>query len=493
MGRVMATFEPVAFETDEMTTSADNKDGADTVAAGTSDSSQQQQCADAGVTVSDDDGFTLTTSDHDDEVVVRQLTDRRLLVEVNGKPIELTKEQSANLTINTGDGDDTVDIARAVKRGVTVDGGTGDDTILGGSGNDRLSGSTGVDTIKGRGGDDKIFGGSEDDELVGGEGHDHLEGRGGNDQLSGGDGNDSAYGGAGDDQLTGGDGQDYLEGQTGVDRLDGGADDDVLSGGEDADHLSGEAGSDLVLTGTGRDRVKADSLDTVNATHDAEIDGIPAVVTRIEPRDTPANIEVEGTPEFVARVRSDLQALAFTKEGQKILASIGGTEHVVRITESPNNGCWAIPFGEGDPWIQQEGTPGSGRSVEVQLRPGDPSSLSVGPGDEDHAPSKRRIPPIVTLFHELVHAEQRVNGTLEPGSSKERNLTTGAYTGRDSHEVKDGSGDKETNNRELDAIGLAFEPDRDGDRIPDKDPTMIPHPTENSFREELGIEPRTEY
>src|SRR5882724_6271568 len=57
-------------------------------------------------------------------------------------------------------------------------------------------------------GDDRLLGFDFADILIGGEGNDRLDALGGNDRLDGGDGNDVLDGGADADRMIGGDGND---------------------------------------------------------------------------------------------------------------------------------------------------------------------------------------------------------------------------------------------------------------------------------------------
>lgn len=110
------------------------------------------------------------------------------------------------IVVNAGDGNDFVGFAgrgkRAVKVGATVDGGAG---------NDRLVGTRSADSISGNAGNDLI------------------EGLAGNDTLNGNDGNDWLVGGEGDDVIGGGAGNDRILSfdRTGKDTIDGGANDAV--------------------------------------------------------------------------------------------------------------------------------------------------------------------------------------------------------------------------------------------------------------------------
>ncbi|MEQ1544564.1 polymorphic toxin type 44 domain-containing protein [Methyloglobulus sp.] len=100
--------------------------------------------------------------------------------------------------------------------GVTLNGGSGNDFVVGSKGSDELQGGTGKDTLYGGGNDDFMFGDQGDDILHGGTGTDWLEGGEGNDTLEGGElvgvnadsSADTLIGGKGNDFLAGGDGND---------------------------------------------------------------------------------------------------------------------------------------------------------------------------------------------------------------------------------------------------------------------------------------------
>lgn len=64
-----------------------------------------------------------------------------------------------------------------------MDGGNGDDLLIGGRGNDNLTGGNGNDIILGGRGNDNIVGGNGDDLLVGGQGFDRVEGGRGQDTI----------------------------------------------------------------------------------------------------------------------------------------------------------------------------------------------------------------------------------------------------------------------------------------------------------------------
>lgn len=188
----------------------------------------------------------------------------------------------ASIVLNGGAGNDTI-VGSGFNE--TITGGLGNDSLSGGGGTDRLVESVtpsnsktpvtvtlvttktpnkfsfkgfGTDTIdgieelslSGGAGKDKldvnVFAGSVT--LVGGAGDDTLIGGSGNDSLDGGDGNDSLTGNAGNDLLSGGTGNDALTGNSG---------DDVLAGGIGDDKLTGNAGNDQLIGGDGNDTVMA--------------------------------------------------------------------------------------------------------------------------------------------------------------------------------------------------------------------------------------------
>ena len=166
-----------------------------------------------------------------------------------------------NNTINLGDGNDTVDGTNG--NGSTIDGGSGDDNIIGtpgvdtitgddgddslvgGSSNDIIDGGAGIDILQGSAGDDTLSGEAGTDTLDGGDGSDTLNGGDGDDTLIGGIGNDTLNGGLGADQLQGSAGDDKIFGESGTDSLSGGDGDDVLAGGADIDSINGGGGLNI--------------------------------------------------------------------------------------------------------------------------------------------------------------------------------------------------------------------------------------------------------
>ncbi len=146
-----------------------------------------------------------------------------------------------------------------------MDGGEGNDHLVGDGGNDILLGGAGIDLLQGDDGNDYLEGEAGIDLLYGGDGNDYLEGGDGDDLssangntageggLSGGTGDDSIYGGTGRDELSGEDGLDLLDGGIGDDLLFGGTGNDSLWGGEGNDQLQGGGGNDVLDGDAGND------------------------------------------------------------------------------------------------------------------------------------------------------------------------------------------------------------------------------------------------
>jgi Ca2+-binding RTX toxin-like protein len=207
-------------------------------------------------------------------------------------------------------GDKQVSLEKAIADGTTkgktsrgdwLDGGQGDDLLIGTSSRDVLLGGNNRDTLLGGAGDDVLYGDNstamvEQDwsfkqvkSLVGGaslhstvfskaspnassEGdNDVLYGQGGRDVLNGGWGEDLLDGGTEDDLLWGDGGNDTLSGGDGNDTLSGDDldsksfglqskhhGDDVLDGGKGDDRLAGNGGSDALYGGPGNDVLKGD-------------------------------------------------------------------------------------------------------------------------------------------------------------------------------------------------------------------------------------------
>lgn len=131
----------------------------------------------------------------------------------------------ARIVINAGNGGDAVRIDEI--NGVfsdsiptTIDGGNGNDRLVGGAGAGAVLGGNGNDSLIG-GGAGTVSGGNGDDTLAGGSGAETLLSGNGDDSIDGNRGNDVAFMGNGDDTFIWdpGDGSDTVEGQNGNDTM----------------------------------------------------------------------------------------------------------------------------------------------------------------------------------------------------------------------------------------------------------------------------------
>jgi Ca2+-binding RTX toxin-like protein len=134
----------------------------------------------------------------------------------------------------------------------TLDGGDGDDVLMGRYGGDILNGGAGIDSIvytnSLTGVDVRLFNGLAIGGEANGDTYTSIENIIGSatktDTLAGDDNANSIWGGGGNETITGRDGSDHLFGEAGNDTLLGGAADDFLIGGIGADTLGGGVGND---------------------------------------------------------------------------------------------------------------------------------------------------------------------------------------------------------------------------------------------------------
>ena len=306
------------------------------------------------------------------------------------------------IVVDTGDGDDNVQVTRDARTGATiinvngerhtiqtstytdpvdgrekaqvdVDGkqqklGRNDPyivTIRAGEGNDTievsrnvrlnftLEGGAGNDRIQGGAGNDRIEGGDGDDVIDGGAGRDYINGSRGNDRLTGGAGFDTIYGGDGDDDIQGNAGDDYLEGGRGRDHLRGGDGKDVLSGGLDDDVLEGGRGDDRLYAGGGRDRLygsvigdrhpeRSTGNDIIYSQREDEVaENAGTTVVNVELVGTAGSrsVRIEGSPEFVERVEQDIEFLRSSPAGRQMLTEF---DKAYDSSKDPRSDWWLI-------------------------------------------------------------------------------------------------------------------------------------------------------
>ncbi|WP_341303147.1 retention module-containing protein [Pseudomonas sp. TMP25] len=171
----------------------------------------------------------------------------------------LLGRDGSNDTLNGGDGDD---ILIGLGGADTLSGGNGNDILVGGAGNDTLSGGAGIDTASYIDATSAVTVnlGLTTGQNTGGAGTDTLSsienliGSGFNDTLIGNNSANLLFGGAGGDTLIGNGGDDFLIGGLGDDTLTGGAGNDTYI------WRSGDTGHDQVI-GFGQTSGNVDVLD----------------------------------------------------------------------------------------------------------------------------------------------------------------------------------------------------------------------------------------
>ncbi|MBT8227839.1 MAG: hypothetical protein HKP61_08000 [Dactylosporangium sp.] len=323
--------------------------------------------------------------------------------------------------VDGGAGDDTI---TGSSDGSSLVGGDGNDRILGGDGRDDIHGGDGDDQISGALSNDYLHGGSGDDYLSGGDGNDYLDAGAGDDVLSGGRGNDIAYALAGRDTVRGGTGEDYLDGGPGNDRISGDAGDDILFGGRGDDLLRGGAGNDVSYAGAGRDTVDATSgsiapepyrgpdgiphaptpeNDTVYAQSEDTVTGAE-LLQYVEITDAGAYVNIKGTPEFIARVESDLDALRSSPTGEAMLTDL----------QQEHDGSWfhgglnilELDEQNGRAFAVTAIPPASDPGVIIATYISDSENIQPAIFYNPSYSSSGEQPPIVTLYHEMAHIYQ---------------------------------------------------------------------------------------
>jgi Ca2+-binding RTX toxin-like protein len=219
----------------------------------------------------------------------------------------------ANIVVRGNGGNDILNAAGLgnTYNSLTIDGGTGDDTITGGGKGDPLAGGDGDDRVVGNPGGDTMTGGNGNDQLVwnNGDGSDTMDGDGGNDEIevngsaNAGDeftikpGNNgrttfdrvnlvpftldtlaermTVSGLGGNETMTGAAGLNgrillTLNGNAGTDTITGGDGPDRISGGEAADVLDGAGGDDRVTGDRGGDQMRGGPGDDILEWNDGD-------------------------------------------------------------------------------------------------------------------------------------------------------------------------------------------------------------------------------
>lgn len=165
-----------------------------------------------------------------DEIQVYSLANRPTLIFTEQAMLTDVKlvGKRAEWLLAGSDFNDRIDLSASTITS-SIDGGLGNDFIIGG----QL-----VGVIRGGAGNDRLTGGKAADGIAGGVGNDIISGAGGNDRyLNGEAGNDTVSGGDGNDKIDGGDGNDRIDGGTGNDLIYSSKGRDIVSGGDGDDKI----------------------------------------------------------------------------------------------------------------------------------------------------------------------------------------------------------------------------------------------------------------
>jgi Ca2+-binding RTX toxin-like protein len=130
----------------------------------------------------------IVTSDEEADTIVLGTAVGFNNLTINGVPTALIAGNNAQIVVNAGGGDDTVDASALVAANyatLQINGGDGDDLLTGGADNDALNGEAGDDRLVGGKGDDGVAGGLGNDTMVwnNGDANDRNDGEAGNDEV----------------------------------------------------------------------------------------------------------------------------------------------------------------------------------------------------------------------------------------------------------------------------------------------------------------------
>jgi Ca2+-binding RTX toxin-like protein len=151
--------------------------------------------------------LTIVGTPGDDAITIKCLPGGLKLMEVwdNGVRRVYSRAVVNSIKILGKPGNDRIEIddsLYSLKKPAYIDGGAGNDTLIGASGADVIYGNDGNDLIVAQAGADRVWGGAGNDRILGGRGADLIDGGDGDDLINTGeDSEDGADGGAGANQI----------------------------------------------------------------------------------------------------------------------------------------------------------------------------------------------------------------------------------------------------------------------------------------------------
>ncbi len=145
-----------------------------------------------------------------------------------------------------------------------VEGGAGNDRLVGTDAPDDIFAGEGNNTINGRGGNDRVTSGGGQDTITTSSGNDVINSGGGNDVIVSRGGDDVIDAGDGNDRIIAGDGKDVITGGNGNDWIFGGNGNDTINAGLGSDNVYGGYGSDTFVLNTGDGQAKIFDYESVD-------------------------------------------------------------------------------------------------------------------------------------------------------------------------------------------------------------------------------------
>ncbi len=251
---------------------------------------------DAGV-----DETVITEGTADDENTVTPSGAGFRFDRVTPAPINVTSNNVEKLSLTSFSGNDKLTTAAGVSVPMTIDAGTGDDTIATGDGADLIAGNDGNDSLSGGGGGDRIIGDR---------------------------GADTVNGGAADDTLVwnNGDGSDVMNGDDGVDRIE--------------TNLSAAADTSTLKVENGRvryDRTNPGPFNlSIGSAEYFELNALGGDDTLISEPWLPITVVADGgAGNDTLNVRDNVASFAFGGSGtDKVIADAQGVDAVAADVES---------------------------------------------------------------------------------------------------------------------------------------------------------------
>jgi hypothetical protein len=427
--------------------------------------------------------ISIETKDQSDTINITVGADNKLTAYINGMPHKLptsADNKQMQLYISSSGGNDRINIDPLVQNIVLISGGDGDDWISAGGGYSRINGGAGNDYIEMGSGTGLAYGGDGNDVMVAGKGHA---------VMSGGNGDDKLFATLAADTkrqvfLNGDSGNDQLYAGAGINVLNGGLGDDTLFGHHQTTFYTG-AGKDTVNSYSAQDKIYAQDTDTIHNASNAPIEHVKYVNSGKH------GFKIEGKPDFISNVEDYLEQLRGSPSGQIMLQELdrlaiknGGpvvikeSEYSVSYYRFRNSHTDKVPDGEHWKHKSQEFgyiTDGQAGSVATHAEIGlDGAQFGLDINE----------PPLLKLYHQMVHAFNGAHGTMLPGSQP--------IIGADGKPVLVDGRPKTALNLEYQAFGIPTGgPLLDFDNNPLTPPTATNPPpfTVNHLRTEMGTPP----